>query len=115
MKCEWKKKTQLSALEDEVKRSVEVVIDGKQIALKSDYEQAYLDDLANFVEERYQEVRSARGSNPYRQACLAALNIADELFKEKERNQKLQEGVRLRCERIQDLIDEIDPVGARKR
>lgn len=98
-----------------MKRSVEVTIDGKPIALKSDYEQAYLDGLASFVEERYREVRTTRGGNPYSQAVLAALNIADELFKEKERNQKLQDGVRLRCERIQDLIDEIDPVGVRKR
>jgi cell division protein ZapA len=98
-----------------VKRSVEVVIDGKPVPLKSDYEQAYLDDLATFVEERYLEVTSTRGGNSYRKGVLAALNIADELFKEKERNQKLQDGVRQRCERIQDLIKEIDPVGARKR
>ncbi len=94
---------------------MEVVIDGKQIALKSDYDQAYLDDLANFVEERYLEVRSTRGGNPYSKGVLAALNIADELFKEKERNRKLQDGVKRRCERIQDLIDEIDPVGANRR
>lgn len=98
-----------------MKRSVEVTIDGKPIALKSDYEQAYLDGLANFVEERYKEVRTSRGGNPYSQAVLACLNIADELFKEKERNQKLQDGVKQRCERIQDLLKEIDPVGARKR
>lgn len=94
---------------------MEVIIDGKQIALKSEYEQAYLDDLANFVEERYREVRTTRGGNTYSKGVLAALNIADELFKEKERNQKLQDGVRQRCERIQDLIDKIDPVGKRKR
>lgn len=98
-----------------MKRSVEVTIDGKPIALKSDYEQAYLDGLANFVEERYKEVRTSRGGNPYSQAVLACLNIADELFKEKERNQKLQDGVKQRCERIQDLLKEIDPVGARRR
>lgn len=98
-----------------MKRSVEVTIDGKQIALKSDYEQAYLDGLANFVEERYQEVRTTRGGNPYSRAVLACLNIADELFKEKERNQKLQDGVKHRCERIQELLKEIDPVRARRR
>ena len=98
-----------------MKRSVEVTIDGKPIAFKSDGEQEYLDGLANFVEERYLEVRTTRVGNAYSQAVLAALNIADELFKEKERNQKLQDGVRLRCERIQGLIDEIDPVGRRKR
>ena len=98
-----------------VKRSVEVNIDGKLIALRSEYKQAYLDQLASFVEERYKEVRTSRGGNPYSQAVLAALNIADELFKERDRNQTLQEGVRQRCERIQDLVREIDPVGKKKR
>ncbi|MFH2006007.1 MAG: cell division protein ZapA [bacterium] len=97
-----------------VKRSVEVNIDGKLIPLRSEYEQAYLDELASFVEERYKEVRTSRG-NPYSQAVLAALNIADELFKERDRNQTLQEGVRKRCQRIQDLVREIDPVGGQKR
>ncbi len=96
-----------------MKRSVEVTIDGKAIALKSDYEQAYLDDLASFVEEQYREVTSARGGNPYRQAVLAALNIADELFRLRRRNRELQEGVRQRCERIQKLLKEIDPLRAR--
>ncbi len=98
-----------------MKRSVEVTIDGKAIALKSDYEQTYLDDLANFVEEQYREVKLARGGNPQIHAVLAALNIADELFRQKKRNQELQDGVKKRCDRIQDLLNEIDPVGRRKR
>ena len=88
---------------------MEVTIDGKAIALRSEYDQAYLDDLATFVEERYKEVRTSRAGNPYSQAVLAALNIADELFKERGRVKALQVGVRKRCQRITDLVNKIDP------
>lgn len=92
-----------------MKRLVEVSIDGKPVSFRSDAEQAYLDDLAAFFEARYKEVGSRRVSSPFTQAVLAALNITEELFRERDRGQELREGVKDRCKRIQDLIDTLDP------
>lgn len=93
----------------EVKRLVEVSIEGKPISFRSDAEQAYLDDLAAFFEARFKEVGSRRGTSPYTQAVLAALNITEELFRERSRGQELREGVRARCQRIQELLETLDP------
>lgn len=93
----------------EVKRLVEVSIDGKPVSFRSDADQAFLDDLARFFEERFKEVGSRRVSNPFTQAVLAGLNIAEELFRERTRGQDLRKGVRDRCQRIQELLDHLDP------
>jgi cell division protein ZapA (FtsZ GTPase activity inhibitor) len=95
--------------EGEVKRLVEVSIDGKPISFRSDAEQAYLDDLATFFEARFNEVGSRKGTSPYTQAVLAALNITEELFRERGLAQELREGVKARCQRIQELLDNLDP------
>lgn len=95
-----------------MKKSVEVTIDGKSIRLKTDYEQTYIDELTEYVEQHYLEVRTVKPGNPYRQAVLAALNIADELFKERSRNDELREDVEQRCRRILDLIRSIDSTAA---
>jgi cell division protein ZapA (FtsZ GTPase activity inhibitor) len=94
-----------------VKRSAYVTIDGKQIPIRSQAEQAYLDSLAGYVEQRYQEVQTSKPGNPYRQAILAALNIADELFKERNEHRELKQVVGRRCRRIMELLDAIEAAG----
>ena len=91
-----------------VKRLVEVTIDGKSLTFRSDADPDYLDDLAKFFEAKYLEVSPKRGGNPYKQAVLAALNITEELFQERTRNEELKEKVKQRCARIQELIEEVD-------
>ena len=92
-----------------MKRLVEVTIGGKSITFRSDADPDYLDGLVEFFEEHYREVSPKRGGNPYKQAVLAALNITEELFRERDRNEELKANVRERCERIQELIQKIDP------
>lgn len=92
----------------EVKRLVEVRIDGKPISFRSDAEQEYLDALASFFEAHFQEVGSRRGKDAFNQAVLAALNITEELFRERDRLQALREDVKERCQRICALLDALD-------
>ena len=92
-----------------MKRLVEVTIDGKSFSFRSDADPDYLDGLISFFEAKYKEVSPKRGGNPYRQAVLAALNITEELFRERTRNEELRANVRKRCERIEELINRIDP------
>ena len=90
-----------------MKRVIEVQIDGKSFAVRSEADPAYVDELARFFEARYKEVSPKRGSNPFKQAVLAGLNIAEELFQQRNENEMLRRRVQERCERIQELVDQL--------
>ena len=66
--------------------SVTVNIFGQDYTLKGGADPAYVQKVANFVDERMQEV--AQGSNrppTVKVAILAAVNIADELLREQQK------------------------------
>jgi cell division protein ZapA len=95
-----------------VKRSVTVTIDGKLVPLRSEATPEYLDALAGYVERQIKEVQAGKPLNPYRTAVLAALNIADELFRERQEHSELKDQVRERCRRILDHVTAIEAAGA---
>jgi cell division protein ZapA len=66
--------------------SVTVTIFGKEYTLKGGSEAEYVQEVAAFVDERMNEVaRSAAVVSTDRVAILAAVNIADELFREQQK------------------------------
>lgn len=67
-------------------KSVTVTIFGQSYTLKGGADPGYVQDIAAFVDERMQEVaqNSAVGSTS-KVAILAAVNIADELFREQKK------------------------------
>ena len=76
------------------KRSVVVHVGGQRYVVRSDAEETYIRSLARYVDERMQEVQlGSRPVSPHSLAVLAALNIADELFKERERRAALRQRV----------------------
>jgi len=87
------------------------MIDGKQVPLRSEAAPGYLDALAGYVERQIKEVQSDKPVNPYRTAVLAALNIADELFRERQEHSELKAQVRERCRRILDYVTVIEAAG----
>jgi cell division protein ZapA len=60
-------------------RAVVVSILGRSFTVQSDEEEAYVQQLATFVDEKMREVRS--GGDSAGVAVLAALHIADELHR----------------------------------
>ncbi len=63
-------------------RVVPVTINGQRYPIRSDLDPAYVARLAAYVEERMRAAsESAPTGDPMRLAVLAALNIADELFR----------------------------------
>jgi cell division protein ZapA (FtsZ GTPase activity inhibitor) len=83
-----------------VKRSVTVVVAGQPIALKTEAAPGYVEELAEFVNARIDEVRTAGVVNTQALALLAALNIADDLHRLRAREGKLRREVRERARRI---------------
>ena len=66
--------------------SVKVTIFGKEYTLKGGADAEYVQEVAAFVDERMNEVaRSAAVASTDRVAILAAVNIADELFREQQK------------------------------
>jgi cell division protein ZapA len=66
--------------------SVKVDIFGKTYTLKGDADPEYVQEIAAFVDERMREVAgSAPTISISKVAILAAVNIADELFREQQK------------------------------
>jgi cell division protein ZapA len=89
-----------------LKRSVAVTIAGQRYTIKSDAEESYVQSLANIVDARVREVqRGAKAASVHAVAVLAAMQLADELERERERRARLRHQVRQTSRHIRALID----------
>lgn len=86
--------------------SVTVSIFGKEYTLRGAAEAEYVRDVAAFVDQRMNEVaRGTSVASTARVAILAAVNIADELFREQRRRLEDQATLEDRSERLSHLLD----------
>jgi cell division protein ZapA len=85
---------------------VSVEIRGKRYPIRSSLDPHYVNGLAAYVDEK---MRAAADSTPasdgIRLAVLAALNIADELFRCQEARKGGQEALAERTEALERLVD----------
>ena len=86
-----------------MKQSVSVQIAGMRYALKTDEDERWVKQVAAFVDERMRELQK-RGRIPDTQAVavLAALQIAEELFRARRDGRELRKTIR---EKSQVLLD----------
>jgi cell division protein ZapA len=85
---------------------VEVRIAGQSYAIKTDADEGYVHELAGFVDDRIREVqRGTRTVAMHSVAILAALHIADELFRERRGRKDLQRRVREKSRVILDYLE----------
>ncbi|HEY3356355.1 MAG TPA: cell division protein ZapA [Polyangia bacterium] len=89
-----------------MKRSVGVEIAGQRYAIRSDADEEYVNALARYVDEKIADARrSTRTVSTHQVVILAALTIADELFREQgshaEMKQKIRERVHRALERLE--------------
>lgn len=88
-----------------LRRSVAVTIAGQRYSLKSDADETYVNSLAGFVDERIREIqRAGKQVATHQVAILVALQIADELFREKKGRAELRRRVREQSRRMLDVI-----------
>ncbi len=98
-----------------VRATVEIF--GTRLGLRADGDAARLEELARFVDTRMREVADRSSSvDTVKIAVLTALNIADELFHERETDQDArQERLEEQAERLVSRIEEaMKPGEARK-
>jgi cell division protein ZapA len=71
------------------KKSVRVNILGQDYLIKGDAEEAYIREVAAYLDQKMRTVAEGMPARSHAKvAVLAALNIADELFKEREESER---------------------------
>lgn len=91
-----------------MKRSIQVEIAGQSLSIKSDESPHYVAALAEYVDTQIREMSGAKRStlNVQRVALLAALSIADELFRERDLHRNFREGVQARLSALEAALAE---------
>ena len=85
-----------------VKQSVTVEIAGQTLSIRSDEGPEYVQELADYVDAHVRELGGSRRSfSLQRVALLVAIQIADELFREKDLRQRYRARVEARLEALE--------------
>jgi len=88
------------------KKPVAVTIGGQRYVVRSDADATYVRTLAGYLDERIEEVKNASRVIPTQKlAILAALNVADELFKERQSREDLKSKVREKSKAVLAFLD----------
>jgi cell division protein ZapA len=87
-------------------RLVEIKVFGQTYTVKTDAEEDYIQEIAKYVNEKMDEVlKKTKSVSTLNVAILTALNIADDLLKEKEKRIALLQEIEAKSK---DLVEKID-------
>ncbi len=87
-------------------RLVEIKVFGQTYTVKTDAEEEYIMEVAKYVNEKMEEVlKKTKTVSTLNVAVLTALNIADDLIKEKEKRKALLREIETKSK---DLVEKID-------
>jgi cell division protein ZapA len=88
-----------------MKRSISISIAGQKYTIKSDAEESYVHSLADLVDDKIKQVqKGAKAASRDAVAVLAALQIADDLVRERNGRAELRRRVREKSRAIRALI-----------
>src|SRR5512142_397264 len=90
----------------DAKNVVEVQIFGHPYTIRSEAEQGYILDVAAYVDQKMREITEKLPvASLSKVAILASLNIADELFKERARQQSRDQAIDRQTARLSAVLD----------
>ena len=94
-------------------RVVHVDVQGQQYAIRSELDPAYIAELAAYVDRKMQlAAGELTTADSVRVAVIAALNLADELFRQRAAGAGLERRVLDRTTEIERLVDAaLNPTG----
>ena len=88
-----------------MKQSVSVEIAGQTLSIRSDQGPEYVQELADYVDAHLRELSGGRRSfSLQRTALLVAMQIADELFREKDLRQRYRAKVEAQLGELESAI-----------
>lgn len=86
--------------------AIEVDVFGQRLALQGDADEHYVNELAQYVEGQMNSIAgNLTTSTPTKVAILAAINIADQLFKQESRRQAGEAEIERRATGLLECID----------
>jgi cell division protein ZapA len=86
---------------------------GQRYAVRSELEAAYITELAAYLDSKMRlAARELSTADPLRVAVLAALNVADELFRVRSETAGAQGHWRTRAQAIEAMVDAVLRDGA---
>ena len=86
---------------------VPVVIMGQTYTVRAEEDIGYIEELARFVDTKMRTIAEATGTTePLKVAILAALNVADELFKAEENGRVADEELAARAAELVKSLEE---------
>ncbi len=91
-----------------VKRSIQVEIAGQTLSIRSDEGPAYVQQLADYVDAQVRQLTPGRRGTPSMQrvALLVAIQLADELFRERDLHRRFRARVTDRLETLRQALQE---------
>lgn len=93
---------------DEIERVVPVVIQGQRYPVRSTLEPSYVAELAAYVDEKMRLASDANNTtDSLRVAVLAALNLADEVFRHREERDGRNVAIATRAGELERLLDAV--------
>jgi cell division protein ZapA len=92
--------------EIEKERMVEIKVFGQTYTVKTDAEEDHIQEVARYVNEKMEEIlKKTRSVSTLNVAILTALNIADDLLKEREYRKALLREVEVKSQNLAEKID----------
>lgn len=94
------------------KGSTKVEIYGQEYRISGDADPEYVAEIARYVDKKMKEVAKGTplGSGSLSKiAILGALNIAEELFKERDEKNRILSGIEAATSRMKEKLEEITP------
>ncbi len=87
-------------------RLVEIKVFGQAYTVKTDAEESHIQEVARYVNEKMEEVlKKTRSVSSLNVAILTALNLADDLLKEKEKRVALLRDIEVKSKDLAEKID----------
>jgi cell division protein ZapA len=87
-------------------RLVEIKVFGQAYTVKADAEESHIQEVARYVNEKMEEVlKKTRSVSTLNVAILTALNLADDLLKEKEKRVALLRDIEVKSKDLAEKID----------
>jgi cell division protein ZapA len=91
------------------KRKIDVLINGRNFTVVGSDNEAYVRTLASYVDKKIKELTSKNDRLcQTSSATLAALNIADELYKASEKLKKVESEIKDPVEKFDDISSELE-------
>jgi len=87
---------------------VRVTIYGQEYTVKAPADASYIKNIAEYVDQKMREVQEelATPQVPAKVAILAAMNISDELFSIRQKNESLTDRVGQKLSSLIEMVDE---------